>query len=66
MLLYQRLKLFLSLDGHNSSVVTLQLLMNENNLSSVVEMIFDLLLPIADLFTSQFQEVFDNFLTIWN
>ena len=58
--------MFLSLDGQNSSVVTLQLLMNENNLSSVVEMIFDLLLPSCDLFTSQFQEVFDNFLAIWN
>ena len=66
MLLYQRLKLFLSLDWHNPDVVSLQLLMHESNLSSVVEVIFDLLLPIADLSTSQFEEVFDNFLTIWN
>ena len=66
MLLYHRLKLFLSLDWHNPDVVSLQLLMHESNLSSVVAMIFDLLLPIADLPTPQFQEVFDNFLTIWN
>ena len=58
--------LLLSLDGENPGVVTLYFLMNERNLSSFVEMIFDFLLPGTDLSTSQFQEVFDNFLTIWN
>ena len=66
MLFNQGLKLFLSLDGENPCLVTLQLLMNECNLSSVVQMIFDLLLPGSDLSTSQFEEVFDNFITIWN
>ena len=66
MLFYQGLKMFLSLDGKNPSLVTLQFLMNERNLSSVVQMISNFLLPGSDLPTSQFEEVFDNFLTIWN